>query len=183
MKEQRSQMSALSQQTNAGLFHAQKLIELIASFKMDSAPSRNDGSIALQVAPEGSQQSIEYAAWQCVKTAWLNWLIEVNEFGASDASLPLSFDALCRQSHVKNPNLVHLINLNLEPSSWVSELLKRVGESGAVSQIAKAKPTDNAFNALNLVDLDNKSELEIIKGVVADFKQHVQDTRSQQQEW
>ncbi len=79
--------------------------------------------------------------------------------------------------------MVHLINLNLEPSSWVSQLLRRVGEDGSVLLSTAAKSVASPVNALSLVDLDKQSELDVLTIVIAEFKQHVQSARAQQQEW
>jgi len=126
------------------------------------------------------QSSLEYAAWQCLKTAWLSWLTEVNAF-SSEANV--SFESLKSGGQVNNPNMIHLINLNLEPSSWVSQLLRRVGKDGSVMLSTAPKSAASPGNALSLVDLDKQSELDVLTMVIAEFKQHVQSARAQQQEW
>lgn len=180
-------MSEQSQQTNAGLFHAQKLVDFLVAHA--NSAGAVDAKVASSSEPtianalDVSCKSIEFAAWQCVKSAWTSWLSEVIAFGSKGGSALVSFDELSKQKHIDNPNMVHLINLNMEPSSWVSELLTRVGESGKLSQTATAKPNEHAFNALSLVDLDTKTELDVLNDVIAGFKQHVMATRAQQQEW
>lgn len=167
-----------SQQTNAGLFHAQRIVAIASA---SSAQMNTANSVATgDSAASEFHGSLEYAAWQCLKTAWLSWLGEVNAF-SSEANV--SFESLKSGGQVNNPNMVHLINLNLEPSSWVSQLLRRVGEDGSVVLSTAAKSVASPVNALSLVDLDKQSELDVLTIVIAEFKQHVQSARAQQQEW
>lgn len=168
-------MSAMSSRTNMLVFHAHKLSQLLGSHEGDENKA---------LSP-----SIEIAISSVLKDAWLAWLRELNVLLGGDDKIIESVNAFAQKPLNQLPDMQHLINLKQQPHTWLRNLLDRIDpafQDLAVNKASAQKSGAVDSNAINIVSVDEPETVEesiVLESIISEFKQYINQIRSQHVEW
>ena len=153
--------------TNDPLFYAQRLLSIYQKNKTSSS--------------QQDQNALMTGVWLCVKESWLFWLSELSAYMNLERAEGYQLNEVDILLEADLPEGQLLLGLLDDSQSWLSILLKRIGEPTKRIKPLKTGGVDTGL--ITLVSLDEVEEGVLIERVLLEFKNYIESVRVRQVEW
>jgi len=154
--------------TNDPLFYAQRLLSIYQKSKTSSS--------------QQDQHALMTGVWLCVKESWFFWVNELSAYMNLERAEGYQLDEMDILLDADLPEGQLLLGLLDDSQSWLSLLLKRIGEPTKRLKSSKNGGASDV-NLIALVSMDEVDEGVLIERVLLEFKKYIESVRVRQVEW